>query len=318
MKYITETLGIKVADDDTPWAKEKQLQYFLTDTYEFQSATLGDVKCLFVKPKGEMAAVSAIKKHLEKVAEQAKMPLVLLPSGLNAKQRKALIAAQIPFVIDGNQLYLPFLGVALQERYVKPPQKVETLSPTTQLVLFHYLYAGKKEMYVNGLAELFGVSAMQISRAVKQLVALELIKTRKDSVQVVIIGTESDEGIFEKAKLHLLNPVRKRFYIDNEVLPSNLPISGEAALSEYTMLAPPQAPVYAYDGKVNDLPGTNTFIDGSEQSQVEIWRYSPTILSRKCGVADPLSLWASITNEEDDPRIEMAKEELLETIWRGE
>jgi len=171
-------------------------------------------------------------------------------------------------------------------------------------------------MYINGLAELFGVSAMQITRAVKQLAGLELFETRKDGVQVLIIGAESGEALFEKAKAHLLNPVRKRFFIDNNALLSNLPLSGETALSEYTMLAPPPVPVYAYAGKVNDFTGTDNLVDASAQSQVEIWRYSPTVLSRKNGVADPLSLWTAITNEENDPRLEMAKDELFESIWR--
>jgi DNA-binding MarR family transcriptional regulator len=317
VKYIAETLGIKVVADDAPWAGESKLQYFLTDAYEFTLVTLGEVRCLFAKPKGELAAVSSVKKHFGIIAEHADVPLVLDSPAINAKQRKALIAARIPFVVEGNQLYLPFLGAALSERYVNRPQNSDTLSPTAQLVLFRYLYQNEREMYISGLAEFFGVSAMQITRAVKQLAALGLIATRKDGVQIVIAGTDSGFALFGKAKPHLLNPVRKRFYVDNGALPPNLPLAGETALGEYTMLAPPQITVYAYDGKVGDLPGTDTLVDRETQSQVEVWRYSPTVLSRKDGVADQLSLWAAITSG-GDPRLEMAKDELIEGIWRAE
>ncbi|GHU87322.1 hypothetical protein FACS1894202_01420 [Clostridia bacterium] len=318
MKYIAETLGIKTNADDAPWAGVSRLQYFLADAYDFTPVTLGEVKCLFIKPKSELAAISAVKKHLGIIAEQAGVPLVLDTPTLGAKQRKALIAARIPFVVDGNQLYLPFLGAALQERYVNPEKRVETLSPTAQLVLFHYLYQNEREMYISGLAELFGVSSMQITRAVKQLAALELITTRKDGVQIVIAGTAYDAALFEKSKPHLLNPVRRRFYVDNDALPPNLPFAGETALGEYTMLAPPRMTVYAYDGKIGDLQGTDTLVDLDAQTQVEVWRYSPTVLSQKDGVADPLSLWTTITNNNGDPRLDMAKEELLAEIWRAE
>jgi DNA-binding MarR family transcriptional regulator len=316
LEYIAETLGVKVAAD-APWAGEKRLQFFLTDAYGFEAVTLDGVKCLFVIPTGELATIPAVKKHLGIIAEQTDLIPVLDAPALNAKQRKALIAARIPFVVDGNQLYLPFLGAALQERYVNPPQKIETLSPTAQLALFRHLYQGKHEMYISGLAELFGVSAMQITRAVKQLTALELVATRKDGVQVVIAGTAIGADLFDKAKPHLLNPVRKRFYVDNDALPPNLPLAGETALGEYTMLAPPQTAVYAYDGKVGDLQGADALVDPDAQSRVEIWRYSPTVLSAKERVADPLSLWTAIANENEngDPRLEMAQDELLAGIW---
>jgi hypothetical protein len=324
VKYIAETLGIKVVADDAPWAGESKLQYFLTDAYDFTLVALGEVRCLFAKPKGELAAVSSVKKHFGIIDEQADVPLVLNSPAINAKQRKALIAARIPFVVEGSQLYLPFLGASLSERYVSRTRNSGALSPTAQLVLFRYLYQDEREMYISGLAEFFGVSAMQITRAVKQLAALGLIATRKDGVQIVIAGADSDRNpagglaLFGKAKPHLLNPVRKRLYVDNGALPPNLPLAGETALGEYTMLAPPQTAVYAYDGKAGDLPGTDTLVDRETQSQVEVWRYSPTVLSRKDGVADPLSLWAAITNNDGDPRLEMAKDELIEGIWRAE
>jgi len=318
MKYIAETLGIKVVVDEAPWAGTKNLQYFLADSYRFDLVVLGDVRCLLVSPKGELTAIPAVKKHLEIIAGQAGVPLVLVPETLNAKQRKALIAANIPFTVDGSQLYLPFLCAALQERYANPAKRVETLSPTAQLVLFSYLYQNKREIYANGLAGLFGVSAMQITRAVKQLATLELITTRKDGVQIVIRGAENGQALFDKGIPHLLNPVRKRFYVDNDALPPNLPFASETALGEYTMLSAPRIKTYAYNGKISDLPASDTLVDWDNQSQVEVWWYSPTVLSPKDDYADPLSLWAAIRNEDDDPRLDMAKDELLAGIWRNE
>jgi DNA-binding MarR family transcriptional regulator len=323
MNYVAETLGIKVTSE--PWDGAAHLPFYLTDAYTFRNVTLGNTRCLFVKPKNELAALPAVKKHLatikslqsrEACAEQTDVPLVLDIKTLNAKQRKALIAAQIPFVVDGNQLYLPFLGTALQERYVGRSVQSEILSPTAQLVLLRYLYQGEREMYANGLAESLGVSAMQITRAVKQLTALELITTHKDGVQIVIAGADGGSALFDKAKPHLCSPVRKRFYVEKDALLPNLPLAGLSALAEYTMLNPPNVTTLAFDGGVNALPGSDTLVDADAQAEIEVWRYSPTLLSEKEHLPDPLSLWATLAD--NDTRIEIAKDELLAKIWRNE
>jgi DNA-binding MarR family transcriptional regulator len=311
MKYIADTLGIKVTAES--WNGAARLPFYLTDAYAFQTVTLGEIKCLFVKPNGELAALPAVKKHLSKISESSDAPFVLHLDSINARQRKALIAARIPFVVEGNQLYLPFIGAALRERYVVRQERRETLSPTAQLALFRYMYQGEREMYTSGLAELFGLSAMQITRAVKQLAALELVTARKDGMRIVIAGTENGHALFTKAEPHLLNPVRKRFYVEKDVLPPNLPLAGLSVLSEYTMLNPPGVATYAFDGKAGELSGTDTLVDADAQAEVEVWRYSPTLLSAKSGLPDPLSLWVTLAN--DDARIEIAKDELLAGIW---
>jgi DNA-binding MarR family transcriptional regulator len=315
MKYIAETLGIKITCE--PW--KANLPYYLSDSYTFQSVKLGDTPCLFVKPKSELPSLNAVKKHFSKIAELAEIadtPLVLEIEMLNARQRKALIAAHIPFVMDGVQLYLPFIGALLQERYPTPKPQGTKLMSISQLILFRYLYQKKREMYANGLADFFGVSAMHITRAVKQLATLGLFTTRKDGVKIVLEGVESGAALFEKSKPYLHSPVRKTIYIEKDILPKNLPISGLLALSEYTMMNPSSVNTYAFTGSMGDLPGarTRTLVDADEQAEVEFWRYSPIILSERDGYADPLSLW--VTLSDGDPRIEIAKDELLMEIWR--
>ena len=310
MKYIAETLGIAITDE--PW--DANLPYYLSDNYSYQKLTLGNVQCLLIKPKSEILAVTSVKKHLAKIAELAELPLVLDIETLNARQRKALIAAKIPFVMDGAQIYLPFIGVALQDRYPVAKSQSSTLMPTSQQILFCYLYRKEREMYANGLAQFLGVSTMQITRAIKQLVALGLFTTRKDGVLIVLAGIETGAELFEKAKPYLQTPVKKKIYAERDALPQNLTIAGASALAEYTMLSPPMVTTFAFNGKVGELAGTKSLVDADAQVEVEFWRYSPVILSGKNGYADPLSLW--VTLSDGDPRTEIAKDDLLEEIWR--
>jgi DNA-binding MarR family transcriptional regulator len=241
------------------------------------------------------------------------MPLVLEINALNARQRKALIRDHIPFVMDGVQLYLPFMGILLQERYPAPCPQGERLMPTSQLILFHYLYQKKREMYANGLAGFLGMSAMQVTRAVKQLSALGLFQTQKDGVQIVCTGATEGAALLDKAKPYIQNPASKKIYVEKDVLPQGLPLAGFSALAEYTMLNPPSLTTFAFGGKASELNGTKTLVDAEEQAEVEFWRYPPEMLSARRGFADPLSLWATLPD--GDPRTESAKEELLAAAW---
>jgi DNA-binding MarR family transcriptional regulator len=187
--------------------------------------------------------------------------------------------------------------------------------PSAQLLLFYYIYQNESELYAGETAEIFGLSPMQISRAIKQLAALGLICTRKDGVRTVISSEEQGRALFEKAKSHLLNPVRKKIYVEHSDLPKNLPLSGYSALSELTMLGGSSTVTVAFYGKTSALSTTDTLVDNETQTEVEIWQYSPTLLSKHHGIADALSLAVSLLGD-TDPRIEQCVEELLSEIWR--
>jgi len=312
MKYITDTLGIDACADQ--WGGAGRLPYYLIDRYEFKRVALDNVPCLFMKPKGELDTLNAIKKHIRKVHEEEPLPVVLELNGVTAWRRKSLIAARIPFAAPECQLYLPFLGIALNERYTSEAPFGETLMPSSQLLLFYYLYQDKQELHTGGTAEMFGFSAMQISRAIKQLVMLGLVSVRKEGVRIIISSEENHRELFERAMPFIMNPVRKKKYIWYGNLPVGLPLSGYSALSELTMLGSPTKETFAYFGKVGDLIGIDELIDSGKQAEVEIWRYCPTVLSSRPGIADTLSIIASIHPFEDE-RVEQSVEGLFSELW---
>jgi DNA-binding MarR family transcriptional regulator len=309
MKYISETLGVTVKTEQ--WTEFMGMPFFISNNYDIYQTTLGSVPCLFVKPKNELPGIPALKRHLEIIGEKAAIPRVAMLDGITARQRKALINAQVPFVVNETQVYLPFMGAVLSERFSKPRPVRETLMPAAQMLLFLYLQQEKKELYTGGTANKLHVSEMQITRAVKQLSALGLVTARKQGVRVLIEGTEEGTALLDKAKPFLLNPVRKRLFVEADALPESLPLAGLSALAEYSMLAEPSIPIYAYHGKVSSLQGTDTLVDYG-QVEVEIWQYDPLILSTRPGLADPISVALSLKNI-IDPRVEQA----IEEIWRN-
>jgi len=313
MKYVADTLGVKLITK--AWDDENRLPYYLTNHYAFMKAYFDGEPCILMKPRREIAPLTALKKHMSRVREIAPYPIALDLDEMTAQRRKSLINARIPFAAPPCHIYLPFLGVALFNRYTSLIRPTDTLMPSSQLLLFHYLYQVESDIRTSETADKFGISAMQISRAVNQLTSLRLVDERKDGVRIIISSNESRRDLFEKAKSHLLNPIRKRLYVEYDDLPKGLLLSGYSALSELSMLGKPSIETYAFYGKSSEVIGTNILIDQNEQAEVEIWRYDPSILSIHPGTVDALSLVASLLPT-DDPRVEQSIDELLSEIWR--
>ena len=268
MDYVANTLGVEVKNE--PWDGKDRLPYYLNDRYTFTQVTLGGVLCLFMKPNGEPDSLSNIKKHMVNVQKSTPLPIVLELEEMAARRRKSLIESRIPFVAPQCHIYLPFMGIALQERYTSVNVTGKTLMPSAQILLFYYLYKGASELYTGETAEMFKLSPMQISRATKQLTALGLVTMRKDGVRTVISSNEYGAALFEKATPYLLNPIRKRIYIDRTELPKGLPLSSYSALSELTMLNGPQTESYAFYGKGPALNGTANLVDNDTYDRTAV------------------------------------------------
>jgi DNA-binding Lrp family transcriptional regulator len=308
---LADTLGVKITA--IPWDGAERLPYMLAESYGFRKVTLDDTHCIFVEPQNETPPVQTILRNIERIREVEALPVVLKLNGLSSERRKALIAARIPFTA-AEQVYLPFMGVALSERLYAEPKPREKFMPATQLVLFAYLYQNDGTMYTSGLAKRLGISAMQVTRAVRQLQKLNLIEVFKDGVQIVMQGKTNHRAMFESAGPFLLDPVREIAYVPRDEHMNMLPSAGLNALSEWTMLSPPTVTTRAHYSKTNKINGENALTDRVKQVRIEVWKYSPTILSNTPNTADPLSVVVSLRGEKDE-RVEQAVEEVLRKLW---
>jgi hypothetical protein len=312
MLKLADALGVKV--DAEPW-DGGGLQAFIYDTYAFQRVTLDDTVCLFAEPRGEIPTVKAVMRQFERIRETVKIPVVLKLTGLSGERKKALIAAKIPFVAI-EQIYLPFMGVVLRERLYAEPSTRDKLMPSAQLLLFSYLYQRSGKLYPGKLTGKLGLSAMQITRAVRQLQKLNLFDVFKDGVSVVISGKLPHRTLFESAKPYLIDPVREVVHTDRNERVNRLPLGGVSVLAELTMLADDIVPTYVYYSKTDKLKGEINLSDSDRQVRVEIWKYAPILLSDKPNIADPLSVVVSLGDATHDPRVEQAVAEIFEKLWR--
>lgn len=311
MKYLENALNIKVSYHD--WPGEASLPYLLTDRYRFQLALFEKVNALFVYPKGEMEPVSTVKKHLSMIAKAAALPAVLILEKCTARQRKALIDGNVAFIVNNRQIYLPFMGILLQEIFSPESSDELRLLPSAQVLLFFYIYSGLKELPVKRICESLPFSAMSVSRAVRQLEESKLLCTYKIGVNKIITSDFHGRELYEKAESVLRTPVKKQGYLEKK--PIDHPYkAGLTALSEYTMLNPPRVNTFALE-KLSDetMRLEQNLTDADTQQCIQLWTYNPQILARN-GCVDVLSLHQSLKNE-DDERIQGELEELLEKFW---
>ena len=312
MEYLTRVLGIHVAClDDT----DDMLPGFLQSRYHIQRVTLDGKEVIFLYPKTELDAVSTVKKHIARLQHEEGMPVVLVPDRLPYRQREYLLRDRIPFVVPEKQIYLPFMAVLLRERCDAEENPPETMLPSAQMLLLHYLYQGGGMLPCSEAAKQLDLTPTSVSRASRQLEALGLVHTEKKGVQKMLLSDETPQALFERALPFFEDPVRRTIYIPKSDVRETLLLSGESALSEYSMLNPPvvetRAACSIAEWKQNAAAKLQ---DADTQCAIELWRYDPKKLSHGSCV-DPLSL-AIEYRAASDERIEASVEEILEQVWR--
>ena len=310
MDYIGQTLGLKVTY--IPWDGANNMPYLITDRYEIQKVAIGTVTAWMITLKVEFPSVGTIKKHIARIQKAEPYPAFLVLDRVSKYRRDALIKAHIPFVVPGKQLYLPFLGVALNERCDSEAESTEKLLPSAQAIFFYYLYGKQDRIYISDAVKDLPYSAMSVSRAAKQLVQTGLFEECKEGVQKLLITRYNRKEMFEQMRPLMIDPVKRRIYIVLEDIPVQCCLAGYSAMAHYTMLNVPALTCYAADVGAK-LKGAAVLTDADHQAQVEIWKYDPAILC-KGNCVDPLSLIVSL-QENPDERTEEAIEELLEKFW---
>lgn len=312
MDYLNQVLGIRVAYRD---GATKLLPNFIHTRYRVELVALDGKEAAFVYPKTELDSVNAIKKHMERIEMVLGVPAILVLEYLTYRQKEYLLRDHISFIVDGKQIYLPFMAVYLQERCDGEKQSITTMLPSAQLLLLHYLYHGCGELLTSDAARVLSLTATSISRASRQLEEMALIQTEKRGVQKVIYSDKAPQELFTVAKSYFVNPVKRTIYVPKADIKEKLLVSGCSALSEYSMLNPSVVDYRAADSIAAwDKVSSRKLQNSDDQYAVELWRYDPRKLADgEC--VDRLSLALALRDDRDE-RIEEAVEEMLIQVWR--
>lgn len=313
MEYLNNVLGIRVVYID---GSITAVPNYIHARYRLQEVSLNGRKAVFAYPKTELDSVNAVKKHFEKIQKTVGASVILVPDHLTYRQKEYLLRDKIPFIVDGKQIYLPFMAVYLQERGDAEQRKTAVVLPSAQLLLLHYIYCGCGELMTSDAADALSFTPTSISRASRQLEGLNLVMTEKRGVQKVMYTDKTPRELFESAKDYFVNPVKRTVYVSKAEIHEKLPMSGYTALSEYSMMNPPAVGCFAASSIAAwDKCASGKLQNSEAQCAVELWRYDPKKLTDgEC--VDKLSLALALRDDRDE-RIEEAVQEMLDSVWRN-
>lgn len=319
-RYLHDTLGAE--PDISRWSSASQLPYFLQDAYEFRRVeVLRNQMVLVIERHAHKPPGRELRVQLARVAALANLPVVYVVNSLASHERRRLVEQKIPFIVPGNQLYLPMLGIDFREHFRRPPPaEGRPLSPATQAILIAVLM---RKLWLtdwapSDIAADFGYAPMTSSRAVQELtdsrIAALVVRGRRRLLRL----ERPPADVWEDAKPVLRSPVRRSVWAVFPAAPprefDGLP-AGQSALALYSMIGEPKWPTYAVSPSIwQKMAGRDIqMLPEPEQgaSAWEIWSYSPRLGLDAQRTVDPLSLTLSLQDSPDD-RIRIALGELKE------
>lgn len=319
--YVKDMLGLEVALP-VPLGMLSELPYFLNDTFNFSSAKIGGAEVVLAQPKdGADERVGDIAKKIASVADKLKAVVVFCPEALASYERRNLIRSKTPFIVPGNQLYLPNLGMDLREHFLqRRAAKLKKLSPSTQAMLIFVLLnmPTQEEWSPGAIGAALGYAPMTVSRAIRELKQAGLMDVIAMGRQKFLRKLFDPQETWQKALPLLRTPVVKTVHMPTEVLNRYAPqcrLAGYSALAQSSMLSAPYTGIYAVP-KGLALPAMEpAWQDVGEREgmvDVQLWRYETGIVGKSLTV-DPLSLWLSLRDDKD-VRVQIALEELMEQV----
>jgi DNA-binding MarR family transcriptional regulator len=313
-QYIREALGIVVVP--RAWEKSRGLPQYLRESYSFAKIDVLGRECLLMVDSGEAEQTPAvIGKHLGQVRARCNIEAVYVCQTIASYNRKRLIGQKVPFIIPGNQMYLPMLGIDLREHLKRLRQKKTLFSPSTQLLILHVLW--RKEAGTVTPAEIanrLGYSAMTMTRAFDELESAGIGEHSVRGKERHLHFSEAGRPLWEHVLPYLGTPVRRRLYVDASLQKEKGSLAGQSALAFYTMLAEPKVAVLAFpvaEWKVKLREEKIIKLTSPEPGdcEIELWKYPPAQFADN-GRVDRLSLFLSLKDNTDE-RVQSALDELL-------
>ncbi len=294
----------------------KKLPLKFRGNYELFSVYQDSVEWIIAKPKKELR-LNALRYDRSQIEKTAGLNCALYFNKLNYYTKETMLNEGIPFILEGKQVFLPFLGMLLSEKDDRRLVPVHTISFLTQKLILCALYEKWNDMNATKIAEKLGVTKMSVSRCLDEIEYLDIKildksgKTRKVSV------SEEIRVLWEEIKPVLRNPVIARFQLAEDIRLDKK--AGISALCEFSMLSDNGYPTYAVIK--NELKETNIKrirkISIAEEIGCEVLELGYFIEYNGKLVQDPLSVMLSLTAEDlEDERVQICIEEMLEEyVW---
>lgn len=280
--YLAENIDTNVIIK--PWHGKNNLPIFLKELYNFHEMTILGKHCILLEIVDELPDVDMIEKHIKRIKNFTDLKVIFYYKEISRYRRKSLIQHGIPFLIEGGQMYLPFLGLDLKKETQEIENQLEYFSPSTQLVYLYFLYYRNTEMSATDFSKKLKFTKMTASRALRDLYYANLLtyeiggKTGRTKRYKRI----SDPDYFVNGQPYIKSPINKIVYV--KVAPKGALTAGLDFLSKISMLNPPNHQIRAMGleefrkKKISIIKNMDQVKD-EKLIELQLWDYNPKLFS---------------------------------------
>lgn len=310
-KYIDDEVSVKNWNNEA----KKMFSLEIASSFNFYLLNLLQTEFILLEPLEEYTT-EKLEKDLRFIESKTQYSCAFGFKNISSYMIKRFLKDKIAFVVEDNQLSIPFLALKLrmvlhEKRMIN---SIERFTPLNQLVYLYLLYSEEKVFSINDLSNKLNISVMSILRAMNNFENLGLVysdiggATNRKKIYYKI----EQEKFYEVGKRYLNNPVKKVLYVSN--IPENIKIfkSDLTALSKKTMLAETKRKIYAIYQNEEILKSylvSEEIAKDNNLPIIQLMKYDISLLTNDDCV-DPITLIESL--KDNDERIEMAISELME------
>lgn len=322
IEYVYGLTDTRIFPKELPLEKQDLLPVFISRNYFVNSVSiLGKEYVLLVHQHGEKPTPAQAVTYMNKVEDNLQAQAVFVFPQLEAFVRNRLISKRVPFIVPFQHLYLPQGLIDIREQSSKVAFRdrvMLSISDPAQVMLLYYISNKEKvdKWPLRKWSEKLDYSSMSISRAWKELAAIELCEGQKKGRNLILDFTGSTRELWERALPYLHTPVRHRkIAIVDTINNLHLRRAGVTALADYSLISKDARPEFAI--KLSDWNAAKKQSIVNEVSPandlgvvIETWSYDPKIIAPGSENVDALSLYLSLQDAPDE-RIQGALKEML-------
>ena len=159
------------------------------------------------------------------------LPCVLYLREMNYYSRDTMLKEGVPFVWEGHQIYLPFMGTLMDDNPRQAAVTAGQISYLTPKLLLTALYQTWQQITVTKAAEILGVSKMSITRCFDELETMNIPYLTVRSRARNLSADKDRKAMWEVLRPVMRNPVITAYAL-KKVPSVDLPMSGSNLVPE--------------------------------------------------------------------------------------
>ena len=233
----------------------------------------------------ESPTVKTMVKHRNALETALGIPVAFALESATGYRVEKMLEAGLPFVVSSKQVYLPFLGIALNGDKGHAGDlkqvSVETLSPQAQRLAIMALYGDLEGTSVTQAANILAVAKMTVSRAFDELAAVDPSIVVSEGRRRVLRPDRNKIALWRRLEPYMASPVAREHFLAHAP-DVDLPTGGVSALCELSMLQDDPWPTFTATKAQERVLGLasnarNAGFDESDEPAcvVQVLRYEP-------------------------------------------